>query len=708
MANSPNVLDEILSMPEADTSPDIAPAAPQPPPAPLAPGVGGGPTGRGDTIKVQVDGIPAPLEFEPGTSPEVIQSVVKRVASQQPPPPSGGNLPHVPEGMGAAGAAGGATFGMSVAGPPGAAIGAMAGGTGGHMLGQTVQDLSNGVEQNLDRIATNALESTKYGLGNGILEGAGQFLRPVIDPIVRGIKLVGAKVGEKLFVPKDIPEVVRTAERTLTEAGSPGLTAGQLSEPGSKRLATIAENLAYNSMTTNVVNNIRNRQQQGLKDYAANLMDEWGKLPAKDATELFKWAVNDNFENLVRQPMNVAMKDLRDALPGNIVNATPILRKFQSPNAKVTDVVRTILEKEHEQDPAVYDKLIKLLATPKPGAGTRALPNLSLDEAMRLNSALGTLERKYSKMADGPSRTMATAAGTYSKQLDAAIKQSLAGTPELLRSYESSMAAYAEGMQTFKNEMVQKFMAKLHNEPGELANLVLQPGQVEFVKNLKNIAGDTLWKQVVEPRLGATVLYKAFGPPSKSGGLSVEGSLSGTQLATTLQKLAADGTAQTIFPNTYAKLLDLAKTIEHVKPTPKGTGGVFIQLAQAGAVGAVVGSVGGLVTGGDAKSAGFGALVGMPTFVLLGPRMLGRLVAEPKYIDAFKHGLIETQRTGKPTTRLLDVIKHLGAQEGVKGLLTEPSAPPSDPTLNQRPNIFKRQPQTTSTAVVKPSGLTTE
>lgn len=708
MANSPNVLDEILSMPEADTGPDIAPAAPQPPPAPLAPGVGGGPTGRSETIKVQVEGVPAPLEFEPGTSPEVIQSVVKRVASQQPPPPQGGNLPHVPEGMGAAGAAGGATFGMSVGGPPGAAIGAMAGGTGGHMFGQTVQDLANGVEQNLDRIASNALESTKYGLGNGILEGAGQFLRPVIDPIVRGMKLVGAKVGEKLFVPKEIPEVVRTAERTLTEAGSPGLTAGQLSEPGSKRLATIAENMAYNSMTTNVVNNIRNRQQQGLKDYAANLMDEWGKIPAKDATALFKWAVNDNFEELVRKPMNVAMKDIRDALPGNIVNATPLFRKLQSPNAKVTDVVRTILEKEHEQDPAVYDKLIKLLATPKPGAGTRALPNLSLDEAMRLNSALGTLERKYSKMADGPSRTMATAAGTYSKQLDAAIKQSLSGTPELLRSYESSMAAYAEGMQTFKNEMVQKFMTKLHNEPGELANLVLQPGQVEFVKNLKNIAGDTLWKQVVEPRLGATVLYKAFGPPSKSGGLSVEGSLSGTQLATTLQKLAADGTAQTIFPNTYAKLLDLAKTIEHVKPTPKGTGGVFIQLAQAGAVGAVVGSVGGLVTGGDAKSARFGALVGMPTFVLLGPRMLGRLVAEPKYIDAFKHGLIETQRTGKPTTRLLDVIKHLGAQEGVKGLLTEPPAPPSDPTLNQRPNIFKRQPQTTSTAVVKPSGLTTE
>ena len=91
---------------------------------------------------------------------------------------------------------------------------------------------------------------------------------------------------------------------------------------------------------------------------------------------------------------------------------------------------------------------------------------------------------------------------------------------------------------------------------------------------------------------------------------------------------------------------------------------------------------------------------------LAGQRKLGRLVAEPKYIDAFKHGLIETQRTGKPTTGLLDVIKHLGAQEGVKGLLTEPAAPSSDPTLNQRPNIFKR-PQS-STASVKPSGLTSE
>lgn len=706
MANKPtNVLDEILAMPEEpDISPDVAPPAPQPPPA-LAPGVGGGPTERGDTIKVQVDGIPAPLEFEPGTSPEVIQSVVKRVTSQQP-QQQGGNLPHVPEGMGAAGAAGGATFGASVGGPPGAAIGTMAGGTGGHMLGQTIQDLSNGVEQNLDRIAANALESTKYGLGNGIFEGAGQFLRPVIDPLVRGVKLVGAKIGEKLFVPKELPEVVRTAERTLTEAGSPGLTAGQLSEPGSKRLATIAETLAYNSMTTNVVNNVRARQQQGLKDYVANLMDEWGKLPAKDAADLFKWAVNDNFEALVKAPMDVAMRDIRRALPGNIVNATPLLRKLQSPNAKLTSNLRTMLEKEHEQDPAVYDKLLRILETPKPGASTRALPNLSLDEAMRLNTVLDRFARK--KFADASGQQMAIAASTYSKQLDTAIKQSLVGTPDLLRSYETSMADYAVGMKAFKNDLTQKFMQKLTTEPGTMADLILKPNQVEFVKNLREIVGEPMWKQVVEPRLGATVLYKAFGPPAKSGGLSVEGSLSGTQLATTLQKLANDGTAQAIFPNTYAKLLDLAKTIEHVKPTPKGAGGVFIQLAQAGAVGAVVGSVGGLVTGGDTKSSLVGALVGMPTFVLLGPKMLGKLVAEPKYIDAFKHGLIETRRTGKPTTGLLDVIKHLGAQEGVKRLLTEPAATASDPTLNQRPNIFKRAPLPTSTAGAKPSGLTTE
>ena len=48
-----------------------------------------------------------------------------------------------------------------------------------------------------------------------------------------------------------------------------------------------------------------------------------------------------------------------------------------------------------------------------------------------------------------------------------------------------------------------------------------------------------------QPRLAATVLYKAFGPPNPRGQLTAEGALKGTELATQLQNLAVDGTAQT-------------------------------------------------------------------------------------------------------------------------------------------------------------------
>ena len=706
MANS-NILDEILVSPEPDTSPDVAPAATQPPSTPLAPGVGGGPTGRGDTIKVQVEGIPAPLEFEPGTSPEVIQSVVKRVTSQQ--PQQDGNLPHVPEGMAAAGAAGGAMFGTTMGGPPGAAIGALAGGAGGHMLGKTLQDLSNGVEQNLDRISSNALEASKMGLVSGAFEGLGGVIgKHIVDPMIRGsFGAAGAWIGSKLFVPKVISPTVANAEKVLTDAGAPGLTAGQLGAPKDKRLGTILESIVYNSLTTNVLQKIRGRQQDGLKDYAANIMEQLNTLPAKESGELFKWLIDTRFDRLVRAPMNVAMTEVRNAAPGNIVNITPVMRLLHKDTAMMSTVQRE-LKNEFDVDPQLYQKLLDLTAPRTSAASTQALPALSLDEAMRLKTAFEQFSRQ--RFSNDSGQQLAASAGVYAKRINGQIEQALQGVPQALSTYQTGMKDYAAGMEFFNREITQKFLDKLTHEPGELANLVLKPGQVEFVSHLKELAGDAWWKTIVEPRVGATIMYRAFGQLNKAGRLDIEGSLSGAGLAKTLQKLATDGTAQTIFSQKlYTQLLDFAKAVEHVKPTPGGTGGVYIQLAQSGAVGAVIGGAGGYLYGSDAKSAGFGAAIGAPVVILLGPKMLGPLIAEPKYMDAFKHGLLETKRTGKPTTRLLDVIKHLGAQEGVKGLLTEPTAPTSDPTLNQRPNIFKRQPvPTSSTAAAKPSGLTTE
>jgi hypothetical protein len=219
---------------------------------------------------------------------------------------------------------------------------------------------------------------------------------------------------------------------------------------------------------------------------------------------------------------------------------------------------------------------------------------------------------------------------------------------------------------------------------------LLKPGQLEFVQNVKTMVGDEMWKQVVEPRLAATLLYRSFGIPTAQGVLSIEGALSGTTLATELQKLAVDGTAQAVLgKQTYTKLLDLAQVINHVAKPPKGPGGVFIQLAQAGAVGAVIGGTAGFVTGNDAKSAGIGATVGAPVFILLGPRMLGNLVARPDYIEAFKTGLKQTAADGRPAPSLVQLIRQLGAQATATSFTQDPAPPPAD-TKIPRANVFAR------------------
>ena len=552
------------------------------------------------------------------------------------------------------------------------------------MLGQTIQDLSNGIDQSFDRIADNALAATKAGLMGGAFEGAGTVLKPAINMLTEPFAKAGRWVGKKLFVPVQQSEVVKQSDELLKSAGAPGLTSGQLSEAGTKRFGTIAETVAYNSLTSNVVNKIRSSQQQGLKDYTAALMEEWGKLPAKDAADLFKWAVDDNFNTLYKKPMDVAMQDIRENFMGAI-NATPLLRRLQNPNEKVSRFLTTMFQKEHDSNPAVFDKLIKVLQPAKGSSKTAALPSLSFDEAMELKTALRELSEK--NFTDAAGKQMAIQAGTMSKQVDQMIRRDLAGVPDILRSYDQSMAQYAEGMATFKNDLVQKFMKKLEAEPGELANLLLQPGQTEFLGNVKTLVGDQFWKQTVEPRLGATLLYRSFGTPNARGTLSTEGAMSGTKLATELQKLATDGTAQQILgKGTYTKLLELAQTLDHVATPPKGIGGVFVQLGSAGAVGAVLGAGASAITGGDVPT---GAVLGGVTF-LLAPSMLGKLVARPDYIEAFKTGLKQTAATGKPAPGLITLIRQLAGQEVAKSFTQDPKPPAADTAL-PRANIFSRK-----------------
>ncbi len=625
-----------------------------------------------DHIRVHAEGVDEPLFFPPDTSDEHIQSAVQQAQaeSKQATAQQDDMFADTPARLAAAGGLAGGVVGAASPVPGGVMLGAGLGATAGHYAGKAIQDFSRGIDQSVGRISDNLIDAVKTGAISGASEGLAPMIGSVVGAAKNHLLNLGAKIGNKLFVPKPASELTKTSEKVLAQSGAPGLTLGQLyDDPASKHAANIMENMAYNALTTRVVNNVRNRQVQGLKDHIQALKDQWNTLSHEDAVETLGWAIKDNFEQLVKAPMTVAMNDLKTQLPGRVVNVNPTLKALTvSPNSEVLrSGLEQILKKSRSMDPQTYDDLIKLVQPTTGKVATQARPNLTLDQAMRLKTALDTYGRR--KVSDEAGQRVVTEAQMKGEEIDQAIKASLKGTPSLLRSYESSQQMYAEGIQTYKNELLKNAFAKWEKEPGMFADMVLNKNKTDLTKALREAAGDAVWKSKIEPKLAGHLLLEAFGK-------NMDGPLSGTALANRAQNLSVNGTMQAAFDSgMYKRLLDLARVIEHVTPTPKGAGGVLIQLSQAGVAGAVPGLITGLSTGDSGEGVKTGLATGAT--VLLAPRLLGKLVADPKYTEAFKKGLLTSQQQGKPSSHLLMALRQLAATETTQQtvLTNESNAP---------------------------------
>ncbi|MDE2071755.1 MAG: hypothetical protein KGI70_03450, partial [Patescibacteria group bacterium] len=191
-------------------------------------------------MRVQAEGLPDTLEFPAGTSTDVIQSTVKRL--QQEKGVNQEKFAHLPEQMAAAGGMAGATLGQISPIPGGRMIGAAAGAAGMHYAGKTIQDVANGIEPTIETITDNLLSAGKMGLTSGAAEGAFPILGDLLAPIGKQVADIGAKLGNKLFVPKTSSEVVKTAEGVLSKVGAPSQTLGQMADdPASKHIANTME-----------------------------------------------------------------------------------------------------------------------------------------------------------------------------------------------------------------------------------------------------------------------------------------------------------------------------------------------------------------------------------------------------------------------------------------------------------------------------------
>ena len=95
------------------------------------------------------------------------------------------------------------------------------------------------------------------------------------------------------------------------------------------------------------------------------------------------------------------------------------------------------------------------------------LPNLTLDQALRLKTILGEIADSKAGLDSMSDIAAKTTAETYAKQIDAGIRKGLSRTSDLLREYDSAVQHYAEGVATFKTKW-SKGGRRAHQNPGAL------------------------------------------------------------------------------------------------------------------------------------------------------------------------------------------------------------------------------------------------
>jgi len=603
------------------------------------------------------------------------------------------DVPPAPHGMGLdRSALVGSTTGTAAAlmVPPGPWRGVAAGVMGGGAYAADLfsQDLEEGIPLSLDRIGHNLYEGLKFGGTEALAEGIVPFGGMLYNsPAGRSARSwVAKKWGEAMVGPispemKAADDIVRFGQkRAALKAGeerpAAGLTFGEMA--GKDTLAGQIEGVAASTWGQGTAQTQRKWAAEGAKQYADDLAQQMSQLSPEDAGKALSWAIEDNFDRLVKGPAQTAYRDLEQAVAsqlsstGRIVNATPVLRELQAPNSALGNSVMAQLKKLREGplnagDQAgvqAIDAMINVLDVSKSKAGlakTQALANLTLDQAIRLKTVLNSIANKST--TDMASQTAATSAGTFANQIDSAVRKSLGRVPDLLRMYDNASADYAAGMTTFKNELVTKVVDSLAARPGALESILLKPEQKDVISAVKGAVGP-LWDQTIAPKLRAITIMNTKQP---------DGSFSGDQLTKSVLELIGanptkNNTAVEIFGEAGVKeLLALGKALSITEHPPAGAW--WVKLKQAATIGAIAGAPVGYAMGNsDAGSAVSGAGLA----ILLTPKALGTLTANPSMLKAFKDGIQASSQQQRVTPALDFILTSLRQTAAAKLAPTSP------------------------------------
>lgn len=181
----------------------------------------------------------------------------------------------------------------------------------------------------------------------------------------------------------------------------------------------------------------------------------------------------------------------------------------------------------------------------------------------------------------------------------------------------------------------------------------LDPGQVNFVKNT---VGKDAWRQV-ESAFAQDLIGKAI--PEAAETLTTRAAeemagVSGKALNRAVRKTYGPATVKAVLGDEAAEnIAKLARVLETTQAKGVASGRLFIQMKQAGAVTALAGLTGGLITG----DPGTGVQVGLTAggIWIGGPLLLSRIMTSPKATQYLLEGLQAnpaTPEAARAVTRL--------------------------------------------------------
>jgi hypothetical protein len=546
-------------------------------------------------------------------------------------------------------------------------------GAGGQGLYQLYQHATG----NPNAPQTSEEAATRMGIG-GATQGAGQIGGELLT---RGISKVLPHVQERFMIPDKTgsEDALRQymepymnkglSERMMDKIYSmlpdslkyeqfakPGFTVAQKADPlsGAHRMEQVVESSFFGSKP---IKEFKFAQQRGLEDWSKKLAgDVWGgveKMPPSERGRVFTEAF-DKAEEGFRQVSKARYGEVDKILGGETVET--ISRKTSSiSDASGKPFTFDVSETSNRiVDLAPFKKWVKQelaqdakfvgIGSGKTGEGLLSkaenlADNMSFADTHELRSRV----IKEMKAAQGRGEPVAFSdIAKVTSQIDTAMEQAAKNAGgDAEKVWREANSFYKEGKETFDNGFIESLVKKAKDmkQPELIGKSLFQNGEISQIKMAKEVLkNDTQTFQSMK----AGWLEDVFTDVSKSDGTVV-----GNTFFRKLKGMG-DETLREIF--TKSELAMIRKFEEAATKTQKlgsaGGGSILIQLMQAGALG-------GALTGAWFKDPD---IVAGGLAILVAPRVLGRMIVNPRYHNLFYNGL----STEKPVA--LPAITKLAAE----------------------------------------------